>query len=91
MKKILFVLAILSLFTISVHAKVGDVKETIYNSDILTKVHGRDIDSFCIDGVTLIKAEDLRDYGYTVTYDDNIRALFIKKTGIIKDDFNPEF
>lgn len=91
MKKFLLVFVILSLFTISAHAKVGDIKETIYNSDILTKVHNREIDSFCIDGVTLIKAEDLRNYGYTVTYDDTIRSLFIKKTGVIEDDFYPEF
>ena len=91
MKKITLLVFILSLFAITAHAQVGDVKETIYNSDILTKVHGLEIESFCIDGVTLIKAEDLRDYGYTVTYDDTVRALFINKTGDIKADFSPKF
>lgn len=89
MKKAIFLMIVLSLLTITVQAKVGDVEETVYNSDILTKVHGLDIESFCIDGVTLIKAEDLRDYGYTVTYDDAVRALFINKTGEIKDGFSP--
>ena len=90
MKKAIFLTIILSLLTITAYAKIGDVEETIYNSDILTKVHGLEIESFCIDGETLIKAEDLRDYGYTVTYDDTVRALFINKTGEIKKDFSPK-
>ena len=91
MKKSIFLTVLLTLLTITAHAEIGDVKATIYNSDILTKVHGLEIDSFCIDGVTLIKAEDLRDYGYTVTYDDTVRALFINKTGEIKENFSPKF
>ena len=90
MKKTIFLTIILSLLSITAYAKIGDVEETVYNSDILTKVHGLEIESFCIDGETLIKAEDLRDYGYTVTYDDTVRALFINKTGEIKDDFCPK-
>ena len=89
MKKTIFLTIILSLLSITAHAKIGDVEETVYNSDILTKVHGLEIESFCIDGETLIKAENLRDYGYTVTYDDTVRALFINRTGEIKEDFSP--
>lgn len=90
MKKITFILIVLTLLTVTAYAAVGDVEQTVYNSDILTKVHGLEIESFCIDGVTLIKAEDLRDYGYTVTYDDTVRGLFINKTGEIKDAFCPK-
>jgi len=89
MKKTMLLMLLLSLFSITAYAEIGDVEKTIYNSDILTKVHGLEIESFCIDGETLIKAEDLRNYGYTVTYDDRIRALFINKTGEIKTDFSP--
>ncbi len=90
MKKAIFFTVILTLLSIPAHAKVGDVAETIYHSDILTKVHGLEIASFSLDGEMLIKAEDLRDYGYAVTYDDTVRALFINKTGEIKEDFCPE-
>lgn len=90
MKKSIFFVFFLIFMTVTAHAEIGDVEETIYNSDILTKVHDREIESFCLDGVTLIKAEDLRDYGYTVTYDDAVRTLFINKTGEIKDDFCPK-
>lgn len=62
-------------------AKVGDIAETIYTTDILTRVNGQDINSFCVDGETLIAMEDLRDYGFTVTYDDSIRTLFVNRTG----------
>ncbi len=62
-------------------AAVGDIAETIYTTDILTRVNGRDINSFCVDGETLIAMEELRDYGFTVTYDDSIRTLFVNQTG----------
>ena len=90
MKKIALLMLCLSLLTMPALAKNGDVADTLYHSDILTKVHGLEIESFSIDGEMLIKAEALRDYGYTVTYDDTVRALFINKTGEIKEDFRPE-
>lgn len=63
------------------HAAVGDIVDTIYTTDILTRVNGADIASFSIEGRTLIAMEDLRDYGFTVAYDDSIRTLFVNQTG----------
>ncbi len=71
-------------------AAVGDIAETIYTTDILTRVNGRDINSFCVDGETLIAMEDLRDYGFTVTYDDSIRTLFVNQTAETPRDNMPE-
>ncbi len=71
-------------------AAVGDIAETIYTTDILTRVNGRDINSFCVDGETLIAMEDLRDYGFTVTYDDSIRTLFVNQTDETPRDNMPE-
>ena len=73
----------------SASASVGDIDGTIYTTDILTQVDGLDIQSFCIDGETLIALEDLEPYGFTVYYNDNIRTVFITKTGTPNDDFLP--
>ncbi len=62
------------------HAAVGDIVDTIYTTDILTRVNGADIASFSIEGRTLIAMEDLRDYGFTAAYDDSIRTLFVNQT-----------
>ena len=93
MKKLFVVLLILtaSLFVgfITAYAEVGDVVDTIYTTDILTQVDGRDIKSYAIDGRTMIALEDLKDYGFTVYYDNDIRTLFVTKTGTVDPDFNP--
>ena len=76
------------LFT-KVYAANGDIKDTIYTTDILTQVDGKNIQSYSIDGETLIALEDLENYGYTVYYNDNIRSVFITKTGTVNPDYNP--
>lgn len=82
-------LSALSLTTVA-HAKVGDIAGEIYTTDILTQVDGRDITSYSIDGKTLIALEDLKDYGFNVYYNDNIRSVFVTKTGEVSPDFNPQ-
>ncbi len=71
------------------YAQVGDIEGTIYTTDILTQVDGRDITGYAIDGRTLIALEDLEDYGFTVYYNDNIRCVFLTKTGEAASDFKP--
>ena len=39
----------------------------------------------------MICLEDLKNYGYTVEYDDSIRTLFVNKDGEVADDFSPYF
>lgn len=93
MKKFLAIAAILvgmlSVICIQAYAQVGDIVDTIYTTDILTQVDGRDIKSYSIDGETMIALEDLEDYGFTVYYNDNIRTVFVTKTGTVDESFNP--
>ncbi len=93
MKKILVMAAILagvlSVICVQAYAQVGDITDTIYTTDILTQVDGRDIKSYAIDGETMIALEDLEDYGFTVYYNDNIRTVFVTKTGTVDESFNP--
>lgn len=76
-------------FGSAVYAEVGDIAGKIYTTDILTQVDGRDIKSYSIDGQTLIALEDLADYGFNVYYNDNIRSLFVTRTGTVDVEFHP--
>lgn len=76
-------------FGSAAYAEVGDVVGKIYTTDILTQVDGRDIKSYSIDGKTLIALEDLADYGFNVYYNDNIRSVFVTRTGEPSEEFSP--
>ena len=71
------------------YAANGDIAGTIYTTDILTQVDGKDITSYSLDGETLIALEDLEQYGFNVKYDDSIRTVFINQTEECPADFNP--
>lgn len=81
--------AILSLICVGVSADVGDITDTIYTTDILTQVDGLDIESYAIDGETMIALEDLADYGFCVYYNNNVRTVFVTKNGTAQADFKP--
>ena len=83
-KRILFLAALAVFAVCPAQAKVGDIADTIYTTDILTRVNGADIASFSIEGRTLIAMEDLRDYGFTVVYDDSVRTLYVNRGGEAK-------
>ncbi|MDO5396756.1 MAG: hypothetical protein Q4G33_02400 [bacterium] len=92
MKKLLFTTAAASVMLFSaasVSAAVGDIAGTIYTTDILTQIDGRAIPSYSIDGETLIALEDLEPYGFTLYYNDNIRTVFLTKTGEPSSSFYP--
>ena len=80
MKKLIITLigalTVLCALGVTAYAANGDIAGTLYTTDILTRVDGMDIPSYCIDGKTLIAVEDLRNFGYTVVYDDSVRTLF---------------
>lgn len=61
-------------------AQIGDVTDTIYTTDIMTFVDDKPIKGFAVSGKTMIALEDLRDFGFSVSYDDSIRTLFVTKT-----------
>lgn len=94
MKKLLLITAAAAvpmMFSLSAHAANGDIAGTIYTTDIKTQVDGLDIQGYAIDGKTLIVLEDLEKYGFTVYYNDNIRSVFITKTGNPPYGFNPVY
>ena len=62
----------------------------IYSTDILTTIDGIPIQGYNIGGRTLIILDDLDDYGFTVSYDDSIRALMVNKTHEPAADFKPD-
>ena len=70
---------------------IGDVIDTIYTTDILTYVDDTPIRGYAINGKTMICLEDLRDYGFTVNYDDSVRTLYVDKTSEKSPDFTPFF
>lgn len=78
-----------ALSSITANAANGDIAGTIYTTDILTQIDGRNITSYNIDGQTLIALEDLEQYGFNVKYDDSVRAVFINQTDECPPDFNP--
>ena len=59
------------------YAAVGDIADTLYNTDIITYLDGKQIKGYSLDGRMMICLEDLRNYGYAVEYDDSIRTLFV--------------
>ncbi len=57
---------------------VGTVLGNYYETDIVTYLDGRQIPSYNIDGRMYIPAEDMRDYGYIVDWDETDRTLSVK-------------
>lgn len=62
---------------------LGAIADTLYNTDIITYLDGKQIKGYSLDGRMMICLEDLRNYGYAVEYDDSIRTLFVTKDGDI--------
>lgn len=56
---------------------VGTVLGDYYETDIVTYLDGRQITSYNIDGRMYIPAEDMRDYGYIVDWNEKNRTLSI--------------
>lgn len=76
MKKLLILLTA-ALLTVSAHAKVGTIAGTYYSTDIVTSLNGAAITAINIGGNTLIDAEAMADYGFTVVWDGRARTLSI--------------
>ena len=90
MKKLITAVSALMLFIpVTAQAAVGDISNTLYNTDILTYLDGIPIHSWALDGKMMICVEDLRDHGYTVAYDDSARALFANKPGKPSEGYHP--
>ncbi len=59
MKKLLCFFVILSLFTVPVCARPGDIAGEIYATDIKAYINGIEVPSYCINGKTVIIPEDV--------------------------------
>ena len=73
----LFIAALMSAST--VFASVPHLRKQ--PSDIKVFLHGKEIPSCAVNNSMYISAEDFKEYGYTVTYVDEVRTLFVNKTG----------
>lgn len=89
--KYFFIIFILLNCNFAVSAYEGDIISPIYETDILTYVDDVPIQGYAIDGKTMICLEDLKNYGFSVMYDNSIRTLFVTKTGKRESTFNPYF
>lgn len=58
----------------------GDVAGQYYYTDIKTYLNGKEIESYNIGGRTFIVAENMRDYGYDVDWNEENRTLSISKS-----------
>lgn len=83
MKKIMVLfLCLLLLFTT---AYASSTSYRAVPTDIRVFLHGKEIPSCAVNNSMYISADDFAEYGYTVTYIDEVRTLFVNKTGMPSD------
>ena len=80
-KTIGIILAIVMMFCgmTSAYAALGDVEAYTTYTDICTYINHFIIESYNIDGYTVVVAEDLVDYGFNVNWDGENRTLYITR------------
>ncbi len=71
---------ILSTGVLTVNAKIGDVIGTAFNTDIVAYINNWAIPSYAVNGQSVIIAEDLRNFGFSVKWNGDDRTLNI--TGV---------
>lgn len=77
-KFLVLLILLLSLTAVIAVGASGDIAGQYYHTDIVTTLNGVEIDSINIGGETLISAEDMRYYGFDVTWYAQERELRIK-------------
>ena len=84
MKKLSFILMLciiltsFSMFTTAAAPKVGDQIGDVLYSDITAYINGLAIPTSVIQGKTLVVVEDLANYGFDVTWNNNDRSLKVE-------------
>lgn len=71
---VLFVL-FLACFGMAAQAKVGDVIGEALHTDIVVMINEYPISSYAVNGQSVVVAEDLRNFGIDVIWDQNTRSL----------------
>lgn len=83
MKKIIAILLttvlMLSCFSMAVSAKVGDVIGQALHTDIVAYINNYAIPSYAVNGQSVIVAEDLRNFGFDVAWDEYTRSLTVTR------------
>ena len=59
--------------------KVGDKLGDVLNTDIKTYINGRRIPCYNIDGKSVVRIADLRNYGFDVEYDEDTRTATVER------------
>lgn len=60
-------------------ADIGDVIGTVYHTDIVAYINNYAIPSYAANGTSVVVAEDLREYGFDVEWNDDLRRLTITR------------
>ena len=85
MKKIIsFLICSVLLFTSVCAAPDGMYAQS---TDIKVMLHGKQIPACAVNNSMYIAVDDLLEYGYSVTYIDDVRTIFANKTGAPSDSF----
>ncbi len=58
----------------------GDVIGYACYTDIVAKINGYELESYNVDGYTYIIAQELRNYGFDVIWDESTRTVIIKRS-----------
>lgn len=88
MKRILSLVLIITMFlSFSSYAAPGDVAGDVLKTDIISFINGYPIRSFNINNSTAILVEDLKQYGFDVTWNGDERTVDITKNSL--DEINP--
>ena len=69
-----------------ISAKVGDVIGSALHTDIVAYINNYAISSYAVNGQSCIVAEDLRNYGFDVSWNDFTRSLSITRNANISVD-----
>ena len=92
MKRILLPFLLIGLLTqnsLAAQVPIGSVAGCYYGTDIVTTLNAEEIHAINIGGQTLICAEDMRHYGFSVVWDSDSRSLSIYRLFYSKDSTPP--
>lgn len=83
MKKLLFVLLSIFIFSATASAApIGTVIGEAQNTDIVAYINHYAVPSYAVNGTSVIVAEDLRNFGFDVIWDNASRTLTIARNAV---------
>ena len=82
-KPVCFLLLVVMLLGVTAHAKIGDKIGVALNTDIVVYINNYAIPSYAVNGTSCIVAEDMRNFGFDVTWNSADRSLSIYRNSDI--------